>query len=116
MVGLHIYAPTATAKRLAGTKCHDCKQQTLMVMFFTPWYGWESTCIKCGRQWCDGEWMPLEFMRGIRQQNINTAKRLWFRLPPIEANHFGEDEIIQGWIDDRMSAAYRLDPAGILSP
>lgn len=48
-----------------------------MLMFFTPWYGWDSTCIKCGREWQDGEWCPLDFVRQSRQKSIAAAKKRW---------------------------------------
>ncbi len=85
----HIHAPIATAKLAVATTCPDCGKRTRMLAFFTPWYGWQSTCIRCGRQWCDSEWMPLDFARGVRQQNIERAKRRWRSMPPIKANHFG---------------------------
>jgi len=72
---VHIYAPKATEKAVVSTDCPDCGKRTRMIRFYTPWYGWDSTCIRCGRQWRDGEWMPLEFMRGVRQRNIDTAKK-----------------------------------------
>lgn len=87
---VHIYAPQATAKLARATTCLDCKKRTRMLCFFTPWYGWHSTCIRCGREWCDGEWMALGFMRGVRQRNIELAKKHWRRLPPVNANHYGD--------------------------
>lgn len=31
----------------------------------------------------DGEWLPLDFYRGVRKENINAAKRLWRKLKDI---------------------------------
>lgn len=90
-LGVHIYAPQATAKKAFATTCPDCKRRTRMLARFTPWYGWDSTCLRCGRSWCDGEWMPLPFMRGARQHNIDEAKKYWRRMPPVRANHWGMD-------------------------
>lgn len=51
-----------------------------MISFHYMWYGWDSTCIRCGRQWMDGEWMELDFYRYARRDNINTAKSHWRRM------------------------------------
>jgi hypothetical protein len=88
---IHIHAPKATAKRALKMTCPDCKKRTRMLEFFTPWYGWHSTCLKCGREWADCEWLPLEFSRGVRSRNIETAKAIWRKMPPISHNHFWLD-------------------------
>lgn len=87
----HIHAPRATYKRAKAGRCNDCERRTRFVEFFTPWYGWDSTCLRCGRNWKDGEWMALPFMRGARQHNIDHAKGYWRRMPPVSANHWGID-------------------------
>ena len=71
---IHIHAPQPTEKSAVAVTCPDCKERTRMLSFFTPYYGWDSTCIKCGREWQDSEWMPLDFVRGSRQKNIDRAK------------------------------------------
>ena len=88
-MSIHIYAPSATAKRLHAETCPDCKKRTRMAEFFTPWYGWDSTCLRCGRNWKDGEWMALPFMRGSRKHNVDRAKAHWRKMPPVSANHYG---------------------------
>ena len=72
---MHIYAPQATDAAITTTTCIDCGKRTRMIGFFTPYYGWDSTCMRCGRNWCDGEWMDLPFMRGAREKSIAAAKR-----------------------------------------
>lgn len=89
MGDVYIHAPRSTAKAVHADTCPDCKRRTRFVGFFTPWYGWDSTCLRCGRQWIDGEWMPLAFMRGARQHNIDRARTHWRRLPPMAQNHYG---------------------------
>jgi hypothetical protein len=91
MAYVHIHAPKATAKRAVAETCLDCKKRTRMLEFFTPWYGWDSTCLKCGRKWGDGQWLALEFARGARQRNIDEAKTVWKKMPPRCENHFGID-------------------------
>jgi len=86
---VHIHAPRATAKQVFAKTCPDCGKRTRMLAFFTPWYGWDTTCLRCGRTWQDGEWVPLPFARGVRGKNIDHAKRLWRQLPPASENHFG---------------------------
>ena len=88
MNNIHVHAPKATAKRLVTVTCLDCKKRTRMVEIFTLWYGWHSTCLKCGREWVDGEWILLEFAPGVRQRNIDAAKSVWRKKPSISENHF----------------------------
>jgi hypothetical protein len=84
-----------------------------MIQFFTPWYGWDSTCLKCGRKWCDDYWMELPFCSGQwgyaggrigklrctsyrfmkpREYNIEAAKLRWRDMPPKSENHYGLDQ------------------------
>lgn len=92
MTTVHVHAPSATAKRIHAGSCPDCGKHTRFMQFFTPWYGWASTCMRCGREWQDDEWMRLPFVRGIRAANIATAKMYWRRMPPVSQNHFGIEE------------------------
>ena len=51
--------------------------------------------MNCGRQWSDGEWLPLDFYRGVRKENINSAKRLWRKLKDIGSEiTFEEFEVV----------------------
>jgi hypothetical protein len=72
---IHINRPSVSKKAIAlCEKCPDCGKRTRMIQLFYDYYGWDSTCIKCGRQWADGEWLALDFCRGVRQRNIQQAK------------------------------------------
>jgi hypothetical protein len=73
----HICAPAVVDRRVSRTVCLDCQKPTRMLSFFQEWYGWHSTCIRCGRQWDGGEWLSLEFRRGVRKANVENAKRRW---------------------------------------
>ena len=64
-------------KQIVAAKCPDCEKRTRMLQFFQEWYGWYSTCLRCGRQWDDGQRIPLEFSRYARRNNIENAKRRW---------------------------------------
>jgi NMD protein affecting ribosome stability and mRNA decay len=86
---VHIHAPKATAKRVIAGHCPDCKKRSRFLVFHTPWYGNNQTCLRCGREWADGEWMRFPFVRGAREASIATAKMRWRRMPPVSENHFG---------------------------
>lgn len=85
----HLHSPKATTKNILVITCPDCKRRTRMLQFYTPWYGWYSTCLLCGRQRQGGEWMRLPFTPGKhRSQNIKDAKKRWKSMPDISENHF----------------------------
>ena len=77
---VHIYAPPVTRRFVLARTCPDCKKRTRMLGFCWEWHGASVTCLRCGREWQDGEWMPLPFMRGARAHNISAAKELWRRI------------------------------------
>lgn len=80
---LHINRPRFSAKRIVRFTCPDCKKNSRAIEFFQHYRGWDSTCLNCGRQWCDGDWIPLDFYRGVRKANIDAAKRLWRQLKDV---------------------------------
>lgn len=82
---LHIHAPAATERAVRAGNCLDCKRRSRFIGTLTPWYGWRMTCLRCGRSWCDGEWMPLEFERGARSSSIASAKRAFRAVASREA-------------------------------
>jgi len=74
MTYVHVYAPPCTSKHVLTGTCPDCGKRSRFLTFSYEWYGPDSTCIRCGRSWSDGEWMPLPFVRGARQKEIDRAK------------------------------------------
>lgn len=60
IMGLHVWGPW-----------------TVQLFMETPHRRWYRQCLRCGRNWQDGEWMPLAFERGSRRKSIERAKRLW---------------------------------------
>ena len=80
MSDLHICAPPVTDRRARVTECPDCKKPSLVLTFYFEWYGPDSTCLRCGRRWSDGEWMPLPFERGARRNSIKSAMKHWRAL------------------------------------
>jgi hypothetical protein len=77
---VHIHAPQATEKYHKFANCPDCGKTSLFLSFYTEWYGVDSTCMRCGRRWCDGEWMPLLFYRHARRDNKKSARRQWRQM------------------------------------
>jgi len=77
---IHIYAPKASIKRISAGHCPDCGKWTRFLSFFTEWHGWDSTCLRCGREWHDGEWATLAFSRFARRDNIEAAKKRYRRM------------------------------------
>lgn len=77
---VHIHAPEPEAKCVRWDTCSDCKRRAPFVILLYAWYGATSTCLRCGRQWQDGEWMPLDWRRGVREDNKAEARREWKRM------------------------------------
>lgn len=80
MSGVHIYVPPVTAQAVTRGHCPDCKRPSRFIGFHQDWHGWHSTCLRCGRQWDDGEWLALPFVRGARKKTVAAAKARWRRL------------------------------------
>jgi len=71
---------TQTHDRNASIKfCPDCKKRSVFVSFFQEWYGWDTTCLRCGRNWIDGEWQDLDFYRYARRDSKQAARSRWKR-------------------------------------
>lgn len=79
---LHICAPPVESFFIRRGTCPDCKRASFFLGRTYEWYGSNQTCLRCGREWADGEWVPLPFMRGAREKNISHAKNLWRKHHP----------------------------------
>lgn len=77
---VHILAPEVTRRAVRAGDCPDCNRRSRFISFHQDWYGWRQTCLRCGRTWDDGEWLPLDFERGARRKSIERAKAWWRRL------------------------------------
>ena len=77
MTGVHILWSRVDAIEKRRKYCSNCDARRTFVMWFQEWYGWHVTCLGCGEQWQDGERLDRPFERGWRQQNIETARKLW---------------------------------------
>lgn len=80
MNAVHIHAPQASLRSIDAGNCVDCKKRTRFIGFFTEYYGWDDTCLRCGRRWADGEWMLLPSARHARRDSINAVKIRWRRF------------------------------------
>lgn len=83
MTYVHVYAPTVVKKWVRSGVCLDCGQRTRFLGLSYEYHGPDVTCIKCGRSWSEGEWMPLPFMRGAREKSIASAKAAFRAAKPI---------------------------------
>ena len=79
MTTVHINAPNAIDRDIITAICPDCLKRTKMICTYYAWYGGSATCIRCGRNWEDGEWIPFEFYRYARRDSIAAAKRRYRR-------------------------------------
>jgi hypothetical protein len=74
-MNVHVCRPRAEDKKAERVdRCPDCGRLSVFVSVFYEWYGWTTTCLKCGRKWQEGEWMPLEFSRTARAESIRSAR------------------------------------------
>jgi hypothetical protein len=82
-MGIHIYSPMVSKKFVLAGKCSDCKKRTRFLGFAYEFGGFDVTCLRCGRHWQDGEWIPLSFARSARKDNIDEAKRRWRKFASL---------------------------------
>jgi hypothetical protein len=81
---IHVSRPRATSRSAKRRECPDCKAESLFASVFYEWYGWTTTCLLCGRNWQDGEWMPLPFRRSARADSIRSAHAAFRRAGGVK--------------------------------
>jgi ribosomal protein L37AE/L43A len=81
---VHLNIPETLTHKAVKVLCPDCKKESLHLIFCYEWYGPERTCLRCGRKWSDGHWMPLAFYRYARRDNIRSAKRHWRQVSAVK--------------------------------
>jgi len=74
---IHINFVKNHDRKILRKKCPDCKNNSFFLGFFQEWYGWDHTCLRCGRNWINSEWMALDFYRYARRDSIVSAKKRW---------------------------------------
>jgi len=73
-------SPTQThARRLARGICPDCNKYTYFAIFHQEWYGWDRTCLRCGRKWSGRERIPFSSPRTARRDSVRAARDRWKR-------------------------------------
>lgn len=80
---LHVNHVRYSEARLAREHCPNCKKRTFFVSFFQDYYGWDSTCLRCGDSWQGSEMRERPFERGWRERRVKEAKdayRKWRTL------------------------------------
>lgn len=74
---VHIHAPLPCKRACDRRECPVCHRRSVILSWFTDWYGWDSTCLRCGDMWADGELLERPFARGWRKRNIEAARQRW---------------------------------------
>lgn len=74
---IHINFVKTHHRSITRQVCLDCKKKSYFANFYQEWHGWDKTCLHCGRRWSDGVWIPLDFCRTPRQDNIKAAHERW---------------------------------------
>lgn len=79
-----ICRPTPIKREIIAGECSDCKRRSRFLVWIYEFYGATRVCLRCGRTWIDGEWMPLTFERGSRAKSVARAKHAWRKDTAIE--------------------------------
>jgi len=91
--GLHICWTQYESVRIARVPCLDCASgyrygrrvipprqgRPFGVIADSPWYDSEITCLRCGDRWAGGEGFPRPFAPRWREENVESARKLWRR-------------------------------------
>lgn len=73
----HINRPSPGKRWVLWRRCLDCGRRSPFAGISYEWYGPKQTCMRCGRTWRDGEWMPLDFVPQSRAKSIEAARKWW---------------------------------------
>lgn len=73
MAVVSICAPEPEIVQLLRLHCPTCERQRRFACFHYAWYGWHTTCLRCGDSWSDGERMDRPFERAWRPKVIRRA-------------------------------------------
>jgi len=79
VMGNHISWVKTHDRKIMREKCPDCGRNSFFACFYQEWYGWDLTCMNCGRSFSDGEWCSLPFCRTARKDSKQLARRRWKR-------------------------------------
>lgn len=70
---IHILWSRVDRWSLSKMPCPTCKKKRYFWSWFQDWYGWESTCLKCGDRWQDGERCERPFRPRWRKESVKSA-------------------------------------------
>lgn len=76
-MSVHICWTVIEDVRLVRSHCPNCNKRRYFVAWFQDWYGWHDTCLACGDQWADGEFIDRPFRPHWRKDNIESARNLY---------------------------------------
>jgi hypothetical protein len=77
---IYIHAPKAIDRSALRSRCPVCERRSVILSFYVAWYGWDSTCLRCGESWASGELKPRPFMPKWREARRDAARAHWRRL------------------------------------
>jgi hypothetical protein len=75
LLSLHVNFVRHIIAMLHRIDCPTCKKKTYATAFYQEWYGWDTTCLRCGEEWQDGKMSERPFERGWRTKRIIAAKK-----------------------------------------
>jgi len=74
MSDIHICYSRKDIEDVFVQKCPSCERENAQFYAWAQeWYGWHLTCLECGEQFADGEWLERPWSPGWREKNILKA-------------------------------------------
>lgn len=75
-------APEAVSRfepeqKLVIQQCLCCYERGVTLMFSSLYFGWQSTCLRCGNEWTDGWFVPDNLTASQRLANADNARKRW---------------------------------------
>lgn len=74
-MNIHINLSKPSEISIHRFNCLDCKKHAYAISFFQDFYGPQTTCLFCGREYIEGQKVPLDFLKGVRLKNKQAAKK-----------------------------------------
>jgi len=79
---VHVYAPAPAERMVRWSTCPDCCKRSPFAVLLYEWHGADSTCMRCGRNFQDGQWCRLDLVRDARRKSKDAARAAWKRAKP----------------------------------
>lgn len=91
MNSIHILRGRKDMEEVKTMKCPSCERaEAQFYGWFQEWYGWHLTCLECGEQFADGEWLERPWCAGWREHNILKALLAIDEIPQQHSNSLGQ--------------------------